>query len=89
MNVQLTLGGLAAIFGMLSILSAFAIWVIKSVVKDVINEALKALDDKYVQAKGSALTGHEIENRLNKVEAVALILQAATVAKTKEQTGAD
>ncbi len=85
MNVQLTLGGLAAIFGMLSILAAFSIWVIKSVVKDVVNEALKVMDEKYIQSKGSALTGHEIENRLNKAEAVVLILQAATVAK-KEQS---
>lgn len=83
--MQLTLGGLAAIFGMLSILAAFAVWVIKSVVKDVINEALKALDDKYIQSKGSALTGHEIENRLNKVEAVTLLLQATAVAAVKEQ----
>ncbi len=83
MNVQLTLGGLAAIFGMLSVLAGFSIWVIKSVVRDVVNEALKSLDDKYVHSKGSQLTGHEIETRLKAVEALALITQAAT--KIREQ----
>lgn len=68
MQVTITLAGLAAIFAMLAILSGFSIWVIQSVVRDVVNEALKALDTKYMHARGSELTGHEIENRLTLIE---------------------
>lgn len=69
MQVTITLAGLAAIFGMLAALAGFAIWVIKSIVKDVIGDALQVLDAKYLHAKGSELTGHEIENRLTLIEA--------------------
>ena len=65
MTITITSGGIAALCAVLALSAGFALWAVQAIVA---NE-LRKWNGRYVFANGTALTGHEIETRIEALEA--------------------
>ncbi len=65
MQVTITSDGIIAICATISLLGGMGLWAVKSIV----SAELRKLNGTYVYAKGSDITGHQIEKRLDALEA--------------------
>ena len=65
MQVTITSGGIQALCGVLAILAGAAVFIVDA----LISRHIRRLNGTYIYAAGSKLTGHEIEERLLRVEA--------------------
>lgn len=65
MHVMITSEGILAACAVLTLFSGFGLWAVQAIVA----RELRKLNGRYVYAQGSEITGHEIEERLKKLEA--------------------